>query len=74
MQTYQNYEQLPQSLQNLYFQSHFSASKINRIFMAAVSKKGQIVKNYTYEIHTLVKYSSEKKKFIKIRLIFDAEK
>ena len=32
-QTYQNYEQLPQSLQNLYFESHFSASKINRIFL-----------------------------------------
>ena len=32
-QTYQNYEQPPQSLQNLYFQSHFSASKINRIFL-----------------------------------------
>ena len=27
-QTYQNYEQPLQSLQNLYFQSHFSASKI----------------------------------------------
>ena len=32
-QTYQNYEQPPQRLQNLYFQSHFSASKINRIFL-----------------------------------------
>ena len=32
-QTYQNYEQPPQSLQNLYIQSHFSASKINRIFL-----------------------------------------
>ena len=32
-QNYQNYEQPPQSLQNLYFQSHFSASKINRIFL-----------------------------------------
>ena len=28
--TYQNYEQPPQ---NLYFQSHFSASKINQIFL-----------------------------------------
>ena len=27
-QTYKNYEQTPQSLQNLYFQSHFLASKI----------------------------------------------
>ena len=31
-QTYQSYEQPPQSLQNLYFQSHFSESKINPIF------------------------------------------
>ena len=31
--TYQNYEQPPQSLQNLYFQSHFSASNINQIFL-----------------------------------------
>ena len=28
-QTYQNYEQPPQTLQTLYFQSHFSASKLN---------------------------------------------
>ena len=32
-QTYQNYEQPPQILQNMYFQSHFSASKINGIFL-----------------------------------------
>ena len=32
-QTYQNYEQPPQSLQNLYFQSHFLASKIKGIFL-----------------------------------------
>ena len=32
-QTYQNYEQPPQILQNMYFQSHFSASKINEIFL-----------------------------------------
>ena len=32
-QTYQNYEQSPQRLQNLYFQSNFSASKIKRIFL-----------------------------------------
>ena len=31
--TYQNYEQPPQRLQNLYFQSHFSASKIKGIFL-----------------------------------------
>jgi len=30
--TYQNYEQPPQSLQNLYFQSHFSASKSTESF------------------------------------------
>ena len=38
-QTYQNYEQPPQSLQNLYFQSHFSASKIKRIFLIFFSVK-----------------------------------
>ena len=32
-QTYQNYEQPPQRLQNSDFQSHFSASKINGIFL-----------------------------------------
>ena len=31
-QTYQNYEQPPQTSQNLYFQSHFSVLKIRRIF------------------------------------------
>ena len=31
-QTYQNYEQPPQTSQNLYFQSHFSVLKIGRIF------------------------------------------
>jgi hypothetical protein len=30
-QTYQDYEQPHQRWQNLYFQSHFPASKINRI-------------------------------------------
>ena len=38
-QTYQNYEQPPQSLQNLYSQSHFSASKINQIFLIFFSMK-----------------------------------
>ena len=32
VKTYQNYEQPHQSLQNLYFQSHFSASKITEYF------------------------------------------
>ena len=32
-QPYQNYEQPPQNLQNLCFPSHFSASKINQIFL-----------------------------------------
>ena len=32
-QTYQNYENPPQRLQNSNFQSHFSASKINGIFL-----------------------------------------
>ena len=31
-QTYQNYEQPPQTYQNLYFQSHFSVFKIGRTF------------------------------------------
>ena len=31
-QTYQNYEQPPQTSQNLYFQSHFSVLKIGQIF------------------------------------------
>ena len=31
-QTYQNYEQHPRTCQNSYFQSHFSVSKIGRIF------------------------------------------
>ena len=31
-QTYQNYEQPPQTYQNSYFQSHFSVLKIDRIF------------------------------------------
>ena len=31
-QTFQNYEQPPQSLQNLYFQNHFSVLKIDQIF------------------------------------------
>ena len=38
-QTYQNYEQPPQRLQNSDFQSHFSASKINRIFLNFFSVK-----------------------------------
>ena len=38
-QTYQNYEQPPQSLQNLYFQSHFLTSKFNRIFLIFFSMK-----------------------------------
>ena len=32
-QIYWNYEQPPQSLQNLYFESNFLASKINQIFL-----------------------------------------
>ena len=32
-QTYQSYEQHPQSLQNLFFQSLFLASKISQIFL-----------------------------------------
>ena len=36
--TCQNYEQPPQSLQNLYFQSHFLVSKIKRIFVLCFLK------------------------------------
>ena len=32
-QIYQNYEQPPQSMQNLYCQNHISASKISQIFL-----------------------------------------
>ena len=38
-QTYQNYEQPPQTYQNLYFQSHFSVLKIGRIFPKKNSMK-----------------------------------
>ena len=38
-QTYQNYEQLPQTSQNSYFQSHFSVLKIDRIFPKKKSMK-----------------------------------
>ena len=38
-QTYQNYEQPPQRLQNSDFQSRFSASKINPIFPIFFSMK-----------------------------------
>ena len=35
-QTYQNYEQPPQTSQNSYFQSHFSVLKICRIFQKKI--------------------------------------
>ena len=38
-QTYQNHEQLPQTSQNSYFQSHFSVLKIGRIFLKKKSMK-----------------------------------
>ena len=38
-QTYKNYEQPPQRLQNSYFQSHFSAAKINGILLIFFSVK-----------------------------------
>ena len=38
-ETHQNYEQPGQRLQNSYFQSHFSASKINGIFLIFFSVK-----------------------------------
>ena len=39
LQTYQNYELPPQSLQNLDFQNHFSASKINQTFLIFLYKE-----------------------------------
>ena len=42
-QTYQTYEP-PQSLQNLYFQSHFLTSKINLIFLYFIVRE----KNLTF--------------------------
>ena len=46
-QTYQNYEQPPQTSQNWYFQSHFSMLKIGRIFPKKISMKniGLLLKN-----------------------------
>ena len=38
-QTYQNYEQPPQTSQNSYFQSHFSVLKISRIFPKKISMR-----------------------------------
>ena len=38
-QTYQNYEQPPQTSQNLYFQSHFFVFKIGQIFQKKISMK-----------------------------------
>ena len=38
-QTYENYEQPPQTSQNLYFQSHFSVLKIGQIFPKKNSMK-----------------------------------
>ena len=35
-QTYQNYEQPPQTSQNLYFQSHFFVFKIGQIFQKKI--------------------------------------
>ena len=35
-QTYQNYEQPPQTSQNLYFQSHLPVLKVGRIFQKKI--------------------------------------
>ena len=47
-QTYKNYEQPPQSLQNLYFQNLFSASKINRIFLIVFFCKEYLTRRSTF--------------------------
>ena len=48
IQTNPNYEQPPQSLQNLYFQSHFLASKINRIFLIFLFCKEYLTRRSTF--------------------------
>ena len=51
-QTYHNYEQPPQTSQNLYFQSHFSMLKIGRIFPKNIfyeeylTRRPTFIKNY----------------------------
>ena len=47
-QTYQNYEQPPQRLQNSYFQSHFSVSKIGRIFPKKKFCEEYLIRRPTY--------------------------
>ena len=52
-QTYQNHEQSPQRLQTSYFQSHFSASKINGIlqifFVKNIRPGYQVLKTKFFE-------------------------
>ena len=55
-QTYQNYEQPPQTSQNSYFQSHFSVLKIGRIF----PKKKNSMKNIQLGDQLLLKNVFEK--------------
>ena len=52
-QTHQNYEQSLQRLQNSYFQSHFSVSKINRIFLNYFSAKNIRVQDQLWKMKTL---------------------
>ena len=47
-QTRQNYEQPPQSLQNFYFQNHFLAPKIKRIFLNFFSCEEYLTRRSTF--------------------------
>ena len=47
-QTYQNYEQPPQTSQNSYFQSHFSVLKIGRIFSEKNFYEEYLIRRPTY--------------------------
>ena len=46
-QTYQNYEQPPQTSQNLSFQSHFSLLKIGQIFLKNVFYEEYLTRRQT---------------------------
>ena len=47
-QIYQNYEQPPQTSQNLYFQSHFSVLKIGRIFPKKIFYEEYLTRRPTF--------------------------
>ena len=61
-QLYQNYEQPPQTSQNLYFQSHFSLLKIGRIFPPKKFYVEYLTRRLTFikEIHNFCKSDVDK--------------